>query len=129
MSTRYESNALFMENLKPPQTLVPHPSLPSVEITGLFLNQTASLLAVVGGNKLSVLTLDSKIKLGFERKEGRVSCRYIFSVTNDTDLLRSRVLETHSRGSAIRKVAWHPLGASHLVVLTDDCLRYVFGVL
>jgi len=80
---------------------------------GGIINSSGNLLAIQGNNQILLIALSDEAKLSFnEDKECReVRCK-------------SQMIQLGPiHNNEIRKISWHPLSDTHLVVLTNDSLR------
>jgi len=80
---------------------------------GGIINSSGNLLAIQGNNQILLIALSDEAKLSFnEEKECReVRCK-------------SHIIQLGPiYNNEVRKICWHPLSDTHIVVLTNDSLR------
>jgi hypothetical protein len=81
---------------------------------GGIINPSGNLLAIQGNNQILLISFSEEAKLAFteERANG------------DEIRCKSQIIQLGPiHNNEIRKVCWHPLSETHLVVLTNDSLR------
>jgi hypothetical protein len=99
-------------NSKKHITLVPTNKIHPMH--GGIINPSGNLLAIQGNNQILLISLSEEAKLNFmEQREDGVEIR-----------CKSQIIQLGPiHNNEIRKISWHPLSETHLVVLTNDSLR------
>jgi hypothetical protein len=83
---------------------------------GGIINPSGNLLAIQGNNQILLIALSEEAKLSF--MEQREEC------DGDEIRCKSQVIQLGPiHNNEIRKISWHPISDTHLVVLTNDSLR------
>jgi len=92
-----------------------NPSCKIHPMHGGIINASGNLLAIQGNNQILLIALSEEAKLSIEQKR---EC-------NDDEIrCKSQVIQLGPiHNNEVRKISWHPLSDTHLVILTNDSLR------
>jgi hypothetical protein len=81
---------------------------------GGIINPSGNLLAIQGNNQILLISLSEEAKLNFMEQRDN----------GDEIRCKSQIIQLGPiHNNEIRKISWHPLSETHLVVLTNDSLR------